>query len=112
VTLLLGGPRHGQDVDVPVQPQSLLDTAPGLQPPLLPPSYVDIASASTYVLRPFTYVTGHPLTGKPDKTYVLEIYVHETVTPPDAAALLADAVLRQWFIKEGALQPAQPVVTP
>jgi len=104
MTLFLGGPRHGHDVVVPPAPQTLLEIATS-RLPTLPPSYVDLQSASTYYLRPVTYVTGHPLTGQPDKTYMQQVYMHEAVGPPEAPALLADAVLRHWFTAEGTLQP-------
>lgn len=111
MTLFLGGPRHGQDVDVPPAPQTLLDIATD-QPRKPRASFVDIASASTYYLRDFTYVTGHPLTGKPDKTYLQQVYVHETIGPANTPPLLGDAVLRRWFVTEGILQPAQPQSPP
>ena len=105
MTLFLGGPRHGEDVDVALV-QSLLGAALNH----LPPSYVDIGTATTYVLRPVTYVTPHPLTGQPDKAYLQQVYVHETVTAEAAHQMLPDAVLRRWFVKDGTLQAEQPAV--
>lgn len=111
MTLFLGGPRHGQDVDVPPEPQPLLDIATN-QPRRLPLSYVDIATASLYILREVTYVTPHPLTGQPDKAYVQRVYMHETVDPQTAQQLLPDAVLRRWFVTEGTLHEPTASVTP
>jgi len=104
VTLFLGGPRHGQDNRVSPERQSPLEIATA-RPRTLPPSYLDIATASTYYLRDITCTVPHPpLT---DKTYVCQVYVHETVTPEAAFQMLPDAVLRRWFETEGTLQPTQ-----
>lgn len=111
MTLFLGGPRHGQDVEVPPERQSLLDTATD-QPRKPKPSLVDIGSATTYYLRPVSFVTPHPLTGQPDKTYTQDVYVHETLSPQDAMQALPSAVLSRWFTTEGTLQPAQPQSPP
>lgn len=99
MTLFLGGPRHGEDVDV----------APTGQ---LPSSYVDLGTATLYLLRAVTYVTPHPLTGAPDKAYLQQVYVHETVDGQTAYQMLPDVVVRRWFVKEGTLDKsaATPVV--
>lgn len=106
MTLFLGGPRHGEDVDV-----ALVQSLQG-KSGYLPLSYVDIGTATTYILRAVTYVTPHPLTGQPDKAYLQQVYVHQTVTAEAAHQMLPDTVLRRWFVKEGTLQPQQPAVTP
>lgn len=111
MTLLVGGPRHGYDLDL-YEPQSVLDIATD-QPRKPPQSYVDLASATTYHLRQFQWVTAHPLTGQPDRTYANDVYVHETLGPAEATQALHLAVLGLWFVKEGTLQPVQqPGTTP
>src|SRR5262245_33636643 len=61
-TLFVGGPRHGTSV-------ACVDTL-----------YVDVLSSTQYRRENVSFTTAHPKTNRPEWTYDLWIYVHETVT--------------------------------
>ena len=110
MTLCLGGPRHGQDVDA-TEPQSMLDIATH-QPTQPRQSFVDLATATAYYLRNLEFVTANPVTGQPDRLYTHHAYVHETAGPLDVVNLLGNALMGRWFAEHGTLHTSQPAVSP
>lgn len=61
VTLFVGGPRHGTSTTA------------------AEPIYLDIPSGTRYALEPAAFTTLHAVTGRPEWTYNIKIYVHESI---------------------------------
>ncbi|MBM0256360.1 hypothetical protein [Micromonospora sp. 4G55] len=88
--LLIGGPRHGNDVPID-------DTAQ---------TFVDVASATTYTRRRILQAFPHALTGKTAHLFAQEVLVHETVRDQVQMQLgIGDILVSRWFREEGTEVP-------
>jgi hypothetical protein len=93
VNMFVGGTRHAKDVDVREDGE-------------LPERYGDPAGKGFYVRRECEFIQNNEITQRPQWRYVLQVYVHSdimTSSAPDMNTyqLLADAVMRQYFVAHG-----------
>lgn len=92
--LLIGGPRHGNDVPMADSAQT----------------FVDVASATTYHRKRLLRVFPHPLTGKPAHAFAQEVLIHESLRDQIHMQLgLSDILTARWFREEGTELPIEQV---
>lgn len=92
--LLVGGPRHGNDVPMADEAQT----------------FVDVASATTYYRRRLMRMFAHPLTGKPAHVFAQEVLVHESVHDQVQLQLgIGEILVARWFREEGTEVPLEQV---
>lgn len=84
--LMIGGPRHGNDVPLDDDAQS----------------FVDFASGTTYYRRRLVRMFAHPLTGKPAHAFAQEVLIHESVRDQVQMQLgIGEILVARWFREEG-----------
>lgn len=103
MTLFVGGPLHGTEVDVLCAPNGAL-----------PPSYVDVGSGTTYGRSQVSWVIPHPITQLPDRQVTATVYLHPDLgaDPNAAMGAMQDAVTRWWFITTGTTSSLTAPSTP
>lgn len=84
--LMIGGGRHGQVVKLRAGTQS----------------FTDLATSTTYYVRPFVWAPVSPITRQPDKenAVVRFVLVHESVQDPQSAWAILDDYLRGRWVRE------------
>lgn len=102
--IFVGGPRHAQDIEVTTPPDHLIDPKDPTRG--LPQVYIDIASASSYYVKPVVHIGLHPVFRTPQTAYIHIVYVHETLIDRDvpnerAKDQLMEAVAAWWFTTFG-----------
>lgn len=97
--IFVGGPLHGQDIDITPQQPAVVG-----QPPTMPPAYDDLASGGQWRLFPCRWLGPRdPTTGiQPDLTR--HVYVHTDLLAnamPQVQQLITNAVMTWWFVSGG-----------
>lgn len=106
--LFVGGPLHGQGIEVQPVEQTALEIATN-QPKRLPPTYVDLASAHQYRLAPWQHAVTDPA-GALVAEYVMPVYMslEQNGQPlPQVQATVWDAVVTAFFREFGRLKDRQ-----
>jgi hypothetical protein len=106
MTLMVGGPLHGQDIDVKPVSRTALEIAAN-RDPVPSPSYVDLATGELYLLRPVTLNLVEPQTNRPMSTWEVTVYLHAVAMTPDVLMqAVSAAVLSWWFTTRGTRKDA------
>ena len=101
MTLMVGGPLHGQDIDVKPVSRTALEIAAN-RDPVPSPSYVDLATGELYLLRPVTLNLVEPQTNRPMSTWEVTVYLHAVAMTTDVLMqAVSAAVLSWWFTTIG-----------
>lgn len=102
--LFVGGSYHAEVKDINVDGQ-------------VPDNYGDAVGGGYYSKKDCEFIHNNPLTGRPQHKYTLTVYVHSDISRSqnpegNTYQLMADAVLRRYFLAHGAQTKVSGMMRP